>query len=160
MLAFASAGQAASTLLQYALLIGVVALGCLPSLEVSRFRTRLDGWPTERFPVNYLLVVGAVALGQVVVLVGGWELLEIGSTQSDPRFRGGRLVGLFFCYPMAVVGFGTAAVRLRCRRRSDEQWLNARTVAGLVAAAGAYFVTVLGAAMIVAIVAIFTALPT
>ncbi|ESS03688.1 MAG: hypothetical protein A07HR67_02087, partial [uncultured archaeon A07HR67] len=37
-----------TTLLQYLAGIGVVALGCLPSLAVSNVRARLDNWPTDR----------------------------------------------------------------------------------------------------------------
>lgn len=52
MLPYSSVGEIGTTLLQYLVIIGVVALGCLPSLEVSHFRTRLVDWPTDRLLVN------------------------------------------------------------------------------------------------------------
>jgi hypothetical protein len=159
-IAYSSIGDIATTLLQYLAVIGVVALGCLPSLAVSEFRARLDRWPTDRFPVNYSLLVGVVALGQWVVIVAGWEALRIGSTQSDPQFRAGRLLAVVIAYPLTALGLGTAGVRLYCWRRSMEQWLTLRTIGGLGVAAGMYVVTLVGAGIVLFIAALFVALPT
>ncbi|WP_251330812.1 hypothetical protein [Haloplanus pelagicus] len=160
MIPYSSIGEIATTLLQYLAVIGVVALGCLPSLVVSDFRARLDSWPTDRFPVNYLLLVGVLALGQAVAIVAGWQVLHIGSTQSDPQFREFRLIAVLVAYPIAVLGLGTVGVRLYCWQRSMEQWLTLRTIAGLGVAAGMYIVTLMGAAIVLFIAALFFALPT
>lgn len=160
MIPYSSVGEVATTLLQYLAIIGVVALGCLPSLAVSDFRVRLDSWPTDRLPVNYLLLVGVIALGQGVVMAAGWQLFHIGSTQSDPQFRGVRFIAVLIAYPIAVLGLGTLGVRLYCWRRSMEQWLTLRTIAGLGVAAGMYTVTLIGAAIVLVIAALFFALPT
>jgi len=160
MIPYSSIGDIAMTLLQYLAVIGVVALGCLPSLAVSDFRARLDNWPTDRFPVNYLLLVGVIALGQGVVMVAGWQVLHIGSTQNDPQFREFRLIAVLVAYPIAVWGLGTIGGRLYCRHQSTEQWLTLRTIAGLGVAAGMYIVTLTGAALVLFIAALFFALPT
>jgi hypothetical protein len=154
------AGGVATTLVQYLVLLGVVALGCLPSLAVSDVRARLDGWPTDRFLANYSLLIGVVALGQWIVVAAGWGVLDVGSTPSDPRFRAGRLLALLIGYPVAVLGFGAAGVRLYCWRRSVEQWLTLRTLAGLGVAAGMYVVTLVGAAIVLFVAALFVGLPT
>ena len=158
MIPYSSIGEIATTLLQYLAVIGVVALGCLPSLTVSDFRARLDSWPTDRFPVNYLLLVGVIALGQGVAIVAGWQVLHIGSTQSDPQFREIRLIAVLVASPIIVWGLGTIGVRLYCWQRSVEQWL--RTIADLGVAAGMYIVTLVGAALVLFIAALFVALPT
>jgi hypothetical protein len=160
MIPYSSIGELATTLLQYLAVIGVVALGCLPSLTVSDFRARLDSWPTDRFPVNYLLLVGVIALGQGVAIVVGWQVLHIGSTQSDPQFRELRLIAVLIAYPIIVWGLGIIGVRLYCWQRSVEQWLTPRTIAGLGVAAGMYIVTLIGAAIVLFIAALFFALPT
>ncbi len=160
MIPYSSIGELATTLLQYLAVIGVVALGCLPSLTVSDFRARLDSWPTDRFPVNYLLLVGVIALGQGVAIVVGWQVLHIGSTQSDPQFRELRLIAVLITYPIIVWGLGIIGVRLYCWQRSVEQWLTPRTIAGLGVAAGMYIVTLIGAALVLFIAALFFALPT
>ena len=160
MIPYSSIGEIATTLLQYLAVIGVVALGCLPSLTVSDFRARLDSWPTDRFPVNYLLLVGVIALGQGAAIVAGWQVLHIGSTQSDPQFRGLRLIAVLIAYPIIVWGLGIIGVRLYCWQRSVEQWLTPRTIAGLGVAAGMYIVTLIGAALVLFIAALFFALPT
>jgi hypothetical protein len=160
MIPYSSIGELATTLLQYLAVIGVVALGCLPSLTVSDFRARLDSWPTDRFPVNYLLLVGVIALGQGVAIVVGWQVLHIGSTQSDPQFRELRLIAVLIAYPIIVWGIGIIGVRLYCWQRSVEQWLTPRTIAGLGVAAGMYIVTLIGAALVLFITALFFALPT
>ena len=160
MIPYSSIGGIATTLVQYLAVIGIVALGCLPLLEVSDVRARLDSWPTDRFSVNYLLLVGVIALGQVVAVGAGWQVLHIGSTQGDPQFRELRLIAVLIAYPIAVLGLGTIGVRLYCWRRSMEQWLTLRTIAGLGVAAGMYIVTILGAAIILFIAALFFALPT
>jgi hypothetical protein len=157
---YSSIGEIATTLLQYLAVIGIVALGCLPSLTVSDFRARLDSWPTDRFPVNYLLLVGVIALGQGVAIVVGWQVLHIGSTQSDPQFRELRLIAVLIAYPIIVWGLGIIGVRLYCWQRSVEQWLTPRTIAGLGVAAGMYIVTLIGAALVLFIAALFFALPT
>jgi len=157
---YPSIGEIATTLLQYLAVIGVVALGCLPSLTVSDFRARLDSWPTARFPVNYLLLIGVIALGQGVAIVVGWQVLHIGSTQSDPQFRELRLIAVLIAYPIIVWGLGIIGVRLYCWQRSVEQWLTHRTIAGLGVAAGMYIVTLIGAALVLFIAALFFALPT
>jgi hypothetical protein len=110
--------------------------------------------------VNYLLLVGVIALGQGVATVAGWQMLHIESTQNDPQFRGVRLIGVLMAYPIAVFGLGTIGVRLYCWRRSMEQWLTLRTIAGLGIAAGMYIVTLVGAAIVLFISALFFALPT
>jgi len=160
MLTYSLIGDVATTLLQYLAIIGVVALGCLPSLVVSDFRDRLDRWPTDRFLINYLLLVGIIALGQWVVIVAGWQVLHIGSTQSDPQFRAGRLVAVLLAYPITVLGLGTMGVRLYCWQQSLEQWLTPRTIIGLGAAVGMYVVTFTGAAIVFFIGSLFFALPT
>jgi hypothetical protein len=160
MIPYSSIGELATTLLQYLAVIGVVALGCLPSLTVSDFRARLDSWPTDRFPVNYLLLVGVIALGQGAAIVVGWQVLHIGSTQSDPQFRELRLIAVLIAYPITVWGLGIIGVRLYCWQRSVEQWLTPRTIAGLGVAAGMYIVTLIGAALVLFIAALFFALPT
>ena len=160
MIPYSSIGEIATTLLQYLAVIGVVALGCLPSLTVSDFRARLDSWPTDRFPVNYLLLVGVIALGQGVAIVAGWQVLHIGSTQSDPQFRELRLIMVLIAYPIIVWGLGIIGVRLYCWQRSMEQWLTLRTIAGLGVAAGMYIVTLIGATLVLFITALFFALPT
>jgi hypothetical protein len=153
-------GSVVTTLLQYLAGIGVVALGCLPSLAVSNVRARLDNWPTDRLVSNYLLVSVAIAAGQWAVIIGGWELLHIGSTQADPQFRALRLVALLVGYPLAVLGVGSVGVRLYCRDTREDQWLTPRTLAGLGATAVWYIVTTFGAAIVVLIISLFTALPT
>jgi hypothetical protein len=160
MIPYSFIGEIATTLLQYLAVIGVVALGCLPSLTVSDFRARLDSWPTDRFPVNYLLLVGVIALGQGVAIVVGWQVLHIGSTQSDPQFRELRLIAVLIAYPIIVWGLGIIGVRLYCWQRPVEQWLTPRTIAGLGVAAGMYIVTLIGAALVLFIAALFFALPT
>ena len=150
----------ATTLLQYLAGIAIVAFGCLPSLAVSNFRTRLGRWPTDRLAVNYGLLVVVIAAGQWALIIGLWELLRIGSTQADPQFREARLLLLLVGYPFAVLGVGTVGVRLYCRRRSKEQWLTPRTIAGLGATIGWYILTMFGAAIVVTIIGIFIALPT
>ena len=160
MLGYSSIGGIATTLLQYLAMIGIVALGCLPSLTVSEFRARLDSWPTDRFPVNYLLLVGVIALGQVVAIVVGWQVLHIGSTQTDPQFRELRLIAVLIAYPITMLGLGTIGVRLYYWQRSMEHWLTFRTIAGLGVAAGMYIVTIIGAAIVLFIAALFFELPT
>ena len=157
---YSSVGDVATTVLQYLAVIGVVALGCLPSLAVSEFRARLGGWPTDRLPVNYSLLVGVIALGQVVAIAAGWQVLHIGSTRNDPQFRELRLIAVLIAYPVTAFGLGTMGVRLYCWRRSMEQWLTLRTIAGLGVAAGMYVVTLIGAAIVLLIAALFFALPT
>jgi choline-glycine betaine transporter len=160
MIPYSSIGDIATTLLQYLAIIGIVAFGCLPSLTVSEFRSRLDSWPTDRFPVNYLLLVSVIALGQVVAIVVGWQVLHIGSTQTDPQFRELRLIAVLIAYPITMLGLGTIGVRLYYWQRSMEQWLTLRTIAGLGVAAGMYIVTIIGAAIVLFIAALFFALPT
>jgi hypothetical protein len=157
---YSSIGDIATTLVQYLVVVGVVALGCLPSLAVSDVRVRLGRWPTERLPVNYLLLVGVIALGQATAIVAGWQVLQIGSTQSDPQFREFRLITVLVAYPIAVLALGSIGVRLCCWRRSVEQWLTLRTIAGLGVAAGMYIVTLVGATIVLFILALFFALPT
>ena len=101
-----------------------------------------------------------VALGQGVAVVAGWQGLRIGSTQADPQFRGLRLIALLVAYPIAVLGLGTAGVRLYCWQRSMEQWLTLRTIAGLAVTTGMYIVTLIGAAIVLFVAALFFALPT
>jgi hypothetical protein len=110
--------------------------------------------------VNYLLLVGVIALGQGVAIVAGWQVLHIGSTQSDPQFRELRLIAVLIAYPIIVWGLGIIGVRLYCWQRSVEQWLTLRTIAGLGVAAGMYIVTLIGAALVLFIAALFFALPT
>lgn len=153
-------GSVVTTLLQYLAGIAVVALGCLPSLAVSSVRTRLGSWPTDRLVSNYLLMSVIVAVGQWAVILGGWELLHIGSTQADPQFRAPRLVALLVGYPLAVLGFGTVGVRLYCRNTRDEQWLTPRTLAGLGATVVWYIGTTFATAIVVLIIGLFIALPT
>ena len=160
MIPYSSIGEIATTLLRYLAVIGVVALGCLPSLTVSDFRSRLDSWPTDRFLVNYLLLVGVIALGQGVAIVAGWQVLHIGSTQTDPQFREFRLIAMLVAYPIIVWALGIIGVRLYCWQQSVEQWLTLRTIAGLGVAAGMYIVTLIGAAIVLFIAALFFALPT
>ena len=160
MIPYSSIGEIATTLLRYLAVIGVVALGCLPSLTVSDFRSRLDSWPTDRFLVNYLLLVGVIALGQGVAIVAGWQVLHIGSTQTDPQFRELRLIAMLVAYPIIVWALGIIGVRLYCWQQSVEQWLTLRTIAGLGVAAGMYIVTLIGAAIVLFIAALFFALPT
>ena len=93
-------------------------------------------------------------------MAAGWQLFHIGSTQSDPQFRGVRFIAVLIAYPIAVLGLGTLGVRLYCWRRSMEQWLTLRTIAGLGVAAGMYTVTLIGAAIVLVIAALFFALPT
>jgi uncharacterized membrane protein (DUF441 family) len=127
---------------------------------VSDFRSRLDSWPTDRFLVNYLLLVGVIALGQGVAIVAGWQVLHIGSTQTDPQFREFRLIAMLVAYPIVVWALGIIGVRLYCWQQSVEQWLTLRTIAGLGVAAGMYIVTLIGAAIVLFIAALFFALPT
>ena len=148
--------DALTTLLQYAAGVGVVALGCLPLLEIGPVRTRLERWPTDRLTVNYLSVAVAVAAGQWAVVLLGWQVLQIGSTQADPQFRGGRLAALLVGYPVALFGAGVVWGRLFATTR----WLTPRVIAGLGVTAVFYVVTVLGALLVAAVVALFTALPT
>ena len=150
----------ATTLLQYLAGIVIVAFGCLPSLAVSNFRTRLGRWPTNRLAINYGLLVVVIAAGQWALIVGSWDLLRIGSTQADPQFRATRLLVLLVGYPVAVLGIGTVGVRLYCRHHAKEQWLTPRTIAGLGATVGWYILTMFGAAIVVTIIGIFIALPT
>lgn len=160
MIPYSSIGDIAMTLLQYLAIIGIVAIGCLPSLAVSDFRTRLDQWPTDRFLVNYLLLIGVIAVGQMVVIAASWQVMHIGSTQSDPQFRALRLIAVLTVYPITVLGLGTISVRLYCWQRSIEQWLTLRTIAGLGVATGLYIVMLIGAAIVLFIAALFFALPT
>ena len=101
-----------------------------------------------------------------IALVGGgneepgWQVLHIGSTQSDPQFREIRLIAVLVAYPIVVWALGITGVRLYCWQRSIEQWLTPRTIAGLGVAAGIYVVTVIGAAIVLFIAALFFALPT
>jgi hypothetical protein len=101
-----------------------------------------------------------IALGQGVAIVVGWQVLHIGSTQSDPQFRELRLIAVLIAYPIIVWGLGIIGVRLYCWQRSVEQWLTPRTIAGLGVAAGMYIVTLIGAALVLFIAALFFALPT
>jgi hypothetical protein len=110
--------------------------------------------------LNYVLLVGVIAVGQVAVLVVGWDLLQIGSTQADPQFRLSRFVGLLIGYPIAWLAIGVTGVRLYCSHQSKDQWLTPRTIAGLTVAAGMYIVTVVVAAIVLLIVSIFVGLPT
>jgi hypothetical protein len=110
--------------------------------------------------VNYLLLVGVIALGQGVAIVAGWQVLQIGSTQTDPQFRALRLIAVIMAYPITVLGLGTVSVRLYYWQRSMEQWLTLRTIAGLGVAAGMYIVTLIGAGIVLFIAALFFALPT
>lgn len=160
MLPYSSIGDIATTVLQYLAVIGVVGLGCLPSLMVSDVRARLGSWPTDRFPVNYALLVGAIALGQAAVLIAGWEVFHIGSTPEDPQFRAVRLLAILIGYPITALGAGAVGVRLYCWHRSMEQWLTPRTIAGLGVAVVGYIPTVVGAAILLFIGALFFALPT
>lgn len=160
MLPYSSMGDIATTLLQYLAVIGVVALGCLPLLMISDVRAQLDSWPTDRFSMNYVLLVGGIALGQAVVLIAGWDVLHIGSTREDPQFRAVRLLAILIGYPITMLGVGTVGVRLYCWHRSMEQWLSPRTIAGLGVAAVGYIATLTGAAIIVFLGALFFALPT
>lgn len=160
MFPYSSIGDIATTLLQYLAVIGVVGLGCLPSLMISDVRARLNSWPTDRFPVNYVLLICTIALGQAVVLIAGWDVLHIGSTQEDPQFRAVRLLAILVGYPITVLGVSTVGVRLYCWHRSMEQWLTPRTIAGLGAAAVGYIATLAGAGIILFIIALFFALPT
>lgn len=153
-------GSVVTTLLQYLAGIGVVALGCLPSLAVSNVRARLGSWPTDRLVSNYLLLTVVVAAGQWAVIIGGWELLHIGSTQADPQFRAPRLVALLVGYPLAVLGVGSVGVRLYCRTNRDEQWLTPRTLAGLGATVVWYIGTMFVTAIVILIIGLFFALPT
>jgi hypothetical protein len=159
-LPYSSIGDIATTLLQYLTVIGIVGLGCLPSLMISDVRARLDSWPTDRFPVNYVLLIGAIALGQAAVLIAGWDVLHIGSTREDPQFRAVRLLVILIGYPITVLGIGTVGVRLYCWHRSMKQWLTPRTIAGLGVAAVGYIATLAGAAILLFIGALFFALPT
>lgn len=153
-------GAFGTTLIQYLAIFGVVALGCLPSLEVTSFRTRIETWPTDRFWLNYVLLVGVIAVGQVAVIVVGWNLLRIGSTQADPQFRLSRFFGLLIGYPITGLAIGVTGARLYYSHQSKDQWLTPRTIAGLTVATGMYIVTVVGAAIVLLIVGIFIGLPT
>ena len=106
MIPYSSIGEIATTPLQYLAVLGVVALRCLPSLTVSDFRARLDSWLTDRFLVNYLLLLGVIALGQGVAIVAGWQVLHIGATQSDPQFREFRLIAVLVTYSIVVWALG------------------------------------------------------
>jgi len=153
-------GAFGTTLIQYLVIFGVVALGCLPLLGVTAVRRRIETWPTDRFWLNYVLLVGVIAVGQVAVVVVGWDLLRIGSTPADPQFRISRFVGLLIGYPIAGLGIGVTSVRLYCSHQSKDQWVTPRTIAGLTIAAGMYIVTVVVAAIVLLIVGIFIGLPT
>ena len=149
-------GSILTTLLQYAVGVGIVALGCLPVLALEPVRTRLTRWPTDRLTANYLVVATVIAAGQWVVVLVGWPVLHIGSTQADPQFRGGRLIALLVGYPVTMFGVGLVGGWLSDARR----WLTPRVIAGLGVTVVFYIVTVLGATLIVFIVVLFTALPT
>jgi uncharacterized membrane protein len=149
-------GNALTTLLQYAAGVGIVALGCLPLLEIDPVRTRLERWPTDRLAVNYLSLAVAVAAGQWAVVLLGWQVLQIGSTQADPQFRAGRLFALLVGYPIAVACAGI----VWDRSSATEQRLTPRAIVGLGVTVVFYVVTALGAALVVTVVALFTALPT
>jgi uncharacterized membrane protein (DUF441 family) len=101
-----------------------------------------------------------IALGQGVAIVAGWQVLHIGSTQTDPQFRELRLIAMLVAYPIVVWALGIIGVRLYCWQQSVEQWLTLRTIAGLGVAAGMYIVTLIGAAIVLFIAALFFALPT
>jgi len=149
-------GSILTTVAQYLAGVGIVALGCLPLLEIGPVYTRLTRWPTDRLAVNYLLFAVAVAVGQWALVIIGWQVLQIGSTPADPQFRAGRLVALVIGYPVALVAAGLIGDRLS----ATDPWLTRRAIAGLGVTVVFYIVTVLGAVLVVAIVALFTALPT
>lgn len=153
-------GEALWTLIQYLLLFGIVAVGYLPTLWVAQFRTRLSKWPTDRLAMNFMLLVGVIAVGQVIVVVSGWELLQIGSTKADPRFRGGRLFALLIGYPVAILGLGTMTGRLYYTRQSSKDWLTPRTIGGLSLATGWYILVLILAGGVLMLISLFFALPT
>ncbi|SEH48060.1 hypothetical protein SAMN05192561_102360 [Halopenitus malekzadehii] len=49
----------------------LVSVACLPVLAAGSIRAAIDDWPTDRYAVNYLLLVGMVVLGNVAVFLGG-----------------------------------------------------------------------------------------
>ena len=149
-------GSILTAVAQYLVGVGIVALGCLPLLEIGPVYTRLTRWPTDRLAVNYLLFAVVVAVGQWALVLIGWQVLQIGSTPADPQFRAGRLVALVIGYPVALVAAGLIGDRLS----ATDPWLTRRAIAGLGVTVVFYIVTVLGAVLVVAIVALFTALPT
>ena len=149
-------GSILTTVAQYLVGVGIVALGCLPLLEIGPVYTRLTRWPTDRLAVNYLLFAVVVAVGQWALVLIGWQVLQIGSTPADPQFRAGRLVALVIGYPVALVAAGIIGDRLS----ATDPWLTRRAIAGLGVTVVFYIVTVLGAVLVVAVVALFTALPT
>ena len=149
-------GSILTTVAQYLVGVGIVALGCLPLLEIGPVYTRLTRWPTDRLAVNYLLFAVVVAVGQWALVLIGWQVLQIGSTPADPQFRAGRLVALVIGYPVALVAAGLIGDRLS----ATDPWLRRRVIAGLGVTVVFDIVTVLGAVLVVAIVALFTALPT
>ena len=151
-----SLGSILTTFVQYLLGAGIVALGCLPLLEIGPIRTRLARWPTDRLAMNYLSMVVVVAVGQWALVIIGWQVLQIGSTQADPQFRAGRLLALVVGYPVALVAAGVIGDRLSV----TDPWLTRRAIAGLCVTVVFYVVTMLGAMLVVTIIALFTALPT
>lgn len=44
---------------------------CLPVLAAGSVRAALDEWPTDRYAVNYGIVMAAVVLGHATVFLGG-----------------------------------------------------------------------------------------
>jgi len=67
-------GSILTTVAQYLVGVGIVALGCLPLLEIGPVYTRLTRWPTDRLAVNYLLFAVVVAVGQWALVLIGWQV--------------------------------------------------------------------------------------